>query len=531
MLNTRSTLVQSSIQQNEQNPVLQAVLEIADEAIFILNKSDLSIIDCNSAALKLFEASSKTQLINLPSFRLYNYEPFEFSIEKVTEELDKNGQYSQEMSFRTCKQNVFWGKLVQKNIGLTNLDYTLLKITKSANYLKDEQWLSEIIKVTSRATGRQFFKQITKHLATTFGAEYAFIARRVADDEKRFKIFYLHGDSISSKYINTQNSFIENIMRGYTSFYPTGINELFPNDPFLSETKANSFIGSPFYDVSGQVFGMIGILSTSTMEEIPNARYMLNILGSRTAAEIQRIRSKELLRQQTRELAEINQMKDKLLAVISNDLQAPLNTILGYSAMLRNKISEYKPEELESKMKVMDNSIRNLYILLESLSDWSKLEQEKVRVDLKTNNLRNILEDIKPNTKFLAEIKHIGLINKVPSALNIKADNSLSRSAIKSVTAYVLKNTMKSGTVTFDAQLVNGKWYFIIRSDNHVADEQAVKFALKSTQQEFYTSPKNSSIPVLGVYIAREFMRIQKGKLSLNYNETSLEFLFEFERS
>lgn len=530
MLNSSSTLVQPSIQQNEQNLVLHAVLEIADEAIFILNKIDFTIVDCNSAALRLFEAASKTQLVNLPSFRLYNYEPFEFSVDKVYEELDKNGQYSQEMSFRTCKQNIFWGKLTQKNIGFSNLNYTLLKITKSANYLKDEQWLSEIIKVTSRATGRQFFKQITKHLSTTFDADVAFIARRIADNDSYLKIFYLHGEGVTVKYLNTHNSFIENIMRGYTSFYPTGLNELFPNDTFLKEAKANSFIGSPFYDVSGQVLGMIGVLSTSVMEEIPNARYMLNILGSRTAAEIQRIRSKELLRQQTRELAEINQMKDKLLAVISNDLQAPLNTILGYSAMLRNKVSEYKPEEIESKMKVMDNSIRNLYILLESLSDWSKLEQEKVRVELKTNNLRNILEDIKPNTKFLAELKQIALINKVPSALNIKADNYLSRAAIKSVSAFVLKNIMKSGTVTFDAQLVDGKWYFIIRADKHSADEQTVNFALKATQQEFYTSPKESSIPALGVFIAREFMRLQKGKLSLNYTENQLEFLFEFEK-
>jgi signal transduction histidine kinase len=530
MLNTRHTFVQPTLQEDEKNPVLESVLEIIDEAIFILNKSDFSIVDCNTAALKLFEAASKSQLINLPSFRLYNFEPFEFSIDKVYQELDINGEYSQEMSFRTFKQNIFWGKMVQKNLGFSNLDYTILKITKSANYLKDEQWLSEIIKLTTRSTGRQFFKEITKHLTQTFDAQYAFIARRVADDERRLKIFYLHGEGITSKYINARNSFVENIMRGYVSFYPTGIKELFTNDSFLAETNANSFIGSPFYDATGQVMGLIGVISSSEMEEIPNARYMLNILGSRVGAELQRIRSKEILRQQARELAEINQMKDKLLAVISNDLQAPLNTILGFSGMLRNKISDYNPAEMESKMKVMDNSIRNLYILLESLSDWSRLEQEKIKVELKTNNLRNILEDIKPNTKFLAEIKQIGLINKVPSALNIKADNYLSRSAIKSVTAYLLKNTMKSGNVTFDAQLVNGKWYFIVRSDKHSVDEQSVNFALKSTQQEFYTSSKDTSIPVLGIYIAREFMRLQKGKLSANYSENSVEFLFEFER-
>ena len=69
--------------------------------------------------------------------------------------------------------------------------------------------------------------------------------------------------------------------------------------------------GSPIFDVSGQAFGLLGVLSETTMEELPNSRHMLGILSSRTASEIQRIRSKELLRQQTRELAEINLMKDK----------------------------------------------------------------------------------------------------------------------------------------------------------------------------------------------------------------------------
>jgi hypothetical protein len=531
MLNTRSTLIQSAIQHNENNLLYQAIFEITDEAIFILNKSDFSIVDCNSAALKLFEANSKTQLINLSSFRLYNFEPLEFSLEKLNDELDKNGIYSQEMSFRTCKQNVFWGKLVHKNIGLTNLNHSLLKISKSANYLKNEEWLSEIIKVTSKSTGRYFFKNITKHLAATFDAEYSFIARRIADDDSKFKIFYIHGDDINTKFISTRNSFIENLIRGYSSLYPTGVSELFPNDSLLKETNSNSFFGSPFYDSSGQVMGVIGVLSSSQIEELPNARYMLNILGSRTAAELQRIRSKEMLRQQTRDLAEINHMKDKLLAVISNDLQAPLNTILGYSGMLRNKITDYKPEELVNKMKVMDNSLRNLYMLLENLSEWSRLQHNTIKVDLRTNNLRNILEDNKPFTKFLSDIKQVGIINKVPSVLNINADNYLSRSAIKNVTAYILKNTMKSGNIVFDSQLIDGKWYFIISSENHSGDEQEVNFAIKASKQDFYNSSKEQSIPALGVYIAREFMKMQNGKLSANYTASKLEFIFEFERS
>ncbi len=531
MLNSRSTSIQAVIKQNEQDPLFQAILDISDEAIFILDKKDFTIIDCNSAAIKLFEASSKSQLINIQAFRLYNYEPLEFSVEKYNEELEKFGQYSQELSFRTCKQNVFWGKMTQKNIGFTNVEYTILKVTKSANYLKDDEWLSEILRTTTKSTGRQFFKQITRMLCNTFNAKYAFIARRIADDESRLKIFYFHGETIQTHYISLKDSFIENTMRGYTSFYPSKLCELFPNDKILKETGAQSFIGSPLFDSTGLPMGIIGVLHTSEMEEITNSRHMLGIIGSRTAAEIHRIRSKEMLRVQTKDLAEINQMKDKLLSVITNDLQAPLNTVLGYSSMLRNKIKDYSTEELSNKMGIMDSSLRNLYVLLENLSDWSKLQQGKLKVAIKQNNLQALLDDIKPYIKFLSELKNIAILNKVPAVLNVNADSYLARVIVRNIATYVLKNTMKSGSVTFDTELIGGKWLFIISSDNHSADPEEVNYVLTSTKQEFYISSKELSMPALGLFIAREFLKLQKTKLSVKIDDKKLEFFFELDRA
>lgn len=531
MLNTRSTQIKATITNNEQVALFQSILEISDEAIFILKKDDFTIVDCNSAAMKLFEADSKTQLTNIQSFRLYNFEPFEFSIDKLTDELDKLGEYSQEMSFRTCKQNIFWGKLVQKNIGFSVLDYTILKITKSANFLKDDEWLSEILKTTSKTTGRQYFKQVTKLLCQTFDADCAFIARRVSTDENKLKIFYFHGDSPNSSFIEIINSCVENIMRGYTTFYPTGLKKLFPEDELLKKTNAESFIGSPLFDASGLPFGLIGIISSKDMEEIPNSRYMLSILGSRIAAEIQRVRSKELLRQQAREMAEINMMKDTLLDVISNELQAPLSTILGYSSMMRNKISEYSNEEITGKIRVMDSSLRNLYMMMENLSDWSNLQKGTIRCAHKTNNISNIYEDIKPHLKFLSDIKSIALINKIPSVLNVKADGYLARQAIKNIAAYVLKTTLKEGAVTFDAQIIGGKWQFVIMSGKHTADIDELNFVMNATDQEFYSVANKITLPTAGLFISREFMKIQKGKLKSNCTVGQLEFIIEFDKS
>lgn len=528
MLNNRSSQIQNAIQTSDNTTLFHTLLEISDEAIFILDSSDFTIVDCNKAALKLFEVNSKSQVVDLSPFHLYNTRPLGYSVERIKGEMATNGQYSQEMLFKTFKQNVFWGKLSQKSIGLSDLNYTVLKITKSANYLKNDEWLSEILKSTSRTIGRQYFKQVTKLLCQTFNARCCFIARRISGDENRLKIFYYHGETLRTSFIDIKNSFVENIMRGYTSYYPQGLKELFPNDKMINETSANSFIGAPLFDSSGKPFGLIGVVSSDEMEEIPNSRYMLSILSSRTAAEIQRIRSKEMLRQQTKELAEINLMKDRLLNVISNDLQAPLNTILGYSTMIRNKIGVYKPEDFAEKMKAMDDSLRNLYGLMENISDWSRLQQGVVKSTPKKNNVASIMEDIRPYLLFLGRLKSINIINKFPSVLNIYGDSYLSRQVIKNIAAYVLKNSAKESKVLFDARLTDGRWKFFVCSENHTADLNEIDFVLNSSLQEFYMSTAGISIPSGGLFIAREFMRLQEGRLSANISEKRIEFIIEF---
>ena len=116
MLNSQTTKLDLLHRFNKENPLFQSILEITDEALFIISKSDFTIMDCNSAALKLFEASSKQNIVNRPMFKLYNFEPLDLSLNKLNNELAKNTNYTQELSFKTHKENIFWGKLIQKNM-------------------------------------------------------------------------------------------------------------------------------------------------------------------------------------------------------------------------------------------------------------------------------------------------------------------------------------------------------------------------------------------------------------------------------
>ena len=110
------------------NTLFDSVFELSTDAFFILDNADMSIVDCNSAAIKLFEARSKSQLLGLPTFRLYNYEPSQFSSDTYMNELNIKGEYSQDMSFRTLRQNVFWGRLTRISVNDSNGNFIVLKV-------------------------------------------------------------------------------------------------------------------------------------------------------------------------------------------------------------------------------------------------------------------------------------------------------------------------------------------------------------------------------------------------------------------
>ena len=72
---------------------------------------------------------------------------------------------------------------------------------------------------------------------------------------------------------------------------------------------------------------------------------------------------------------------------------------------------------------------------------------------------------------------------------------------------------MKCGSVIFEDILRDGKWHFVIKSTEFTADIDDVDFCLNALPQELYNASKESSVPILGLFIAREFTRLQGRKV------------------
>ena len=105
------------------NPLVEVLFANAPDALFILDGVNYSILDCNAKALDLFEVESKASLLNLPSFRLYESEFTDLSQELLEKNISNLGEHTQEMAFRSFRQNVFWGKLVKRTVKMDSYNF------------------------------------------------------------------------------------------------------------------------------------------------------------------------------------------------------------------------------------------------------------------------------------------------------------------------------------------------------------------------------------------------------------------------
>lgn len=148
------------------------------------------------------------------------------------------------------------------------------------------------------------------------------------------------------------------------------------------------------------------------------------------------------------ELRSASQAKTDFLANVSHELRTPLTAILGFSEMLiRGDDGPLNPRQHEDMTTVLSSG-RRLLDLIDDLIDISRIEGNRLELDMQPLDLGPLLSGVVDEMRALAGAKGIGLtFTQAPESMTVVADRVRLQEAFLNLVSNAVKFTQPGGTV------------------------------------------------------------------------------------
>src|SRR5262249_18726452 len=181
-----------------------------------------------------------------------------------------------------------------------------------------DQALQDLVAGTA-VIGEEFFPAYVRHVAAALEVQCA-IASELADHQKSrltTLAIWAGQDWVENYEYDVADAPCGQVVREQRLFYcRERVQELFPRCDALKDLNAVSYMGVPLFDSSGLLLGNLCIIDNKHLADEQRARSVLGIFAVRAAAEIERNRAEDSLRESDEELkralTEVERLKERL---------------------------------------------------------------------------------------------------------------------------------------------------------------------------------------------------------------------------
>jgi signal transduction histidine kinase len=255
-----------------------------------------------------------------------------------------------------------------------------------------------------------------------------------------------------------------------------------------------------------------------------------------TAQQKQRLANKQLdakiaeLSQRNIELFKANKVKSEFLANVSHEFRTPLNAILGFAEILKEKSGGIHKEKNKRYSENIIAAGKNLLNMINDLLDLAKVEAGKMQLHIEKVNIPDLCESVlnafsettrrkKIKTKLTTD-KNIPVVTTDPGKVMQILYNFLSNS---------VKFTPEKGRISLNAEMLSDSTVRISVTDTGcgIKDEDKEKIFEKFRQVDGSIT-RGSAGSGLGLAISKELASMLAGEIGLqSQTEEGSTFWFD----
>ena len=216
-------------------------------------------------------------------------------------------------------------------------------------------------------------------------------------------------------------------------------------NPILSQQQIQSLLGVPLL-LDNRLIGVIRVGTLLPRQFNQDDVQLLQLVAERAALAIDRARLNEAERAALAQAQEANRLKDEFLAIVSHELRTPMQSILGWSQMLRKR--ELKPDTVTKALETLERNAKQQARVIDDILDVSRIIRKKVSIRLIPLNIAPIIESAIISISPAAAAKNLQITSTINSSISqILGDPDRLPQIINNLLSNAIKFTPQEGSV------------------------------------------------------------------------------------
>ncbi|PJA99375.1 MAG: hypothetical protein CO128_03770 [Ignavibacteriales bacterium CG_4_9_14_3_um_filter_30_11] len=397
-----------------------------------------------------------------------------------------------------------------------------IDVTKKRKEQKIQKIISQILQYSNVVDSlNDFIDYIRESIKELMPVNNFYIS--LYDKEKDLLTFPYFKDEIDKEQlpIKFRNGLTEYIIRSGKSEL---INE--KRDAQLIKEGKVDLIGAPSkiwlgipINSSNQTIGALVVQDYNNENTYGNKeKEILEVIGYSISRAIERKKLEQERKNLIVKLEELNKSKDKLFSIISHDLRAPFNSLLGFSEILTTEYDTLTIEEIKEYQSAIFESSKNLYTMTTNLLQFSRFQVGKIIYEPEIINLYELVNNNLIILKGNYIRKQITINTEIEKNLYIFADKDMMNSVIQNLISNSVKFTFRGGNISISAhnKNINGKEdiEFILKDTGVGMSKENIDkifaediFSSQGTEKEFGTG--------LGLQLVNQYLKQNKANLTI----------------
>jgi len=252
----------------------------------------------------------------------------------------------------------------------------------------------------------------------------------------------------------------------------------------------------------------------------PGEQKILDVISYPISRAIERKMMDEDREEMIIQLKEMNRSKDRLFSLISHDLRAPFNSLLGFTEILTTEFDTLTHRDIKEYINVINDSSRTLFAMTNNLLHYSRLQLNKFDFLPEKILLGELIHSAIDLLKFKIRKKDILIKAEVNKEYRIVGDVEMLRITFENLISNSIKYSKKGSVVKVFAEKItseNGDTSAIQISITDEGVGLSDENQKKILNGEMFSTLGTDKEPGsgLGLLLAQKYISLNRGKFEI----------------